>query len=133
MEHRQIKKSTEVTLDRLCERERGWIAAIPCDHPLAGRLCDMGWIAGSEVICLYKGPSGDPVAYRVAGVTVAMRLCDAAGIFISLQGGDAAPEREEAYETLWPDGCIYGAYGDYGGEDDVGNLMEGGDTYETAR
>lgn len=128
MEQGSIRKMHRTTLDELYEGERGSIAAIPCDHPLSQRLKDMGWVTGSEVVCLYRAPSGDPVAYRVAGVTVALRHCDAASIGIFVQRDDDS-DREEASV----DDCIYGAYGDYGGEDDVGNLLKGGDTYETAR
>ena len=120
-----------IRLDRLCEGERGYLEMLPDDHPLAGRLRDMGWLAGGEIVCLHKAPSGDPGAYRAAGVTVALRRRDAARIYVSASPPAAAEQTAEAPQLT--EECIYGAYGDYGDEDDIGNLLKGGDTYETAR
>lgn len=130
MEHEKIY---QISLDQLCEGEYATLLELPQMHPLAGRLRDMGWLCGSRIQCVHGGERRDPIVYRVAGVTVALRASDAANIRVSCIKQAAAFLGETEDIVPAEDGCIYGAYGDYGSEDDVGNLLKGGDTYETAR
>lgn len=65
-------------LSELLPDECGHIKHIPpC---LAVRLEKMGLAAGGEIRCLFRAPSGDPTAYYVGGVTVALRAQDAENI-----------------------------------------------------
>lgn len=41
------------------------------------RLQDLGFVAGERVRCLFRSPLGDPTAYEICGVTVALRKGDA--------------------------------------------------------
>ncbi len=47
------------------------------------RLQELGFVQGAAVQCLFAAPAGDPVAYAVGGVTVALRREDARGIGLS--------------------------------------------------
>jgi len=47
------------------------------------RLLDIGLIEGTEVECLQKSPSGDPVAYLIRGAVIALRSEDSTNIIIS--------------------------------------------------
>ncbi len=44
------------------------------------RLQDIGLIQGTLVRCLYKSPSGDPVAYGIRGAVIALRSEEALGV-----------------------------------------------------
>ncbi len=68
------------TLDRMREGERGRLLALPLEHPLYEQLSDLGWRAGSEILCVRRAHKKGPYAYRTAGVTVALRMGDAAWI-----------------------------------------------------
>ena len=69
-------------LDQLCEGEAASLQEILPVHPLRIRLLDMGWFDGAHVRCIRHAPWGDPIAYRTAGVTVALRRRDAAMIYV---------------------------------------------------
>ena len=44
------------------------------------RLQDIGLIEGTDVECLQKSPSGDPVAYYIRGAVIALRSEDSRNI-----------------------------------------------------
>lgn len=46
------------------------------------RLQDLGLIPGAVVRCLFRSPMGDPIAYEICGVTVALRKTDAQKILL---------------------------------------------------
>ena len=48
----------------------------------SGRLQDIGLIEGTEVLCLQKSPSGDPVAYLIRGAVIALRGEDSSKIIL---------------------------------------------------
>lgn len=50
--------------------------------PMRRRLQDIGLIDGTEVVCLRKSPSGDPVAYLIRGAVIALRSEDSSKILI---------------------------------------------------
>ena len=37
------------------------------------RLMDLGFLPGTKIVPLFRGPSGDPTAYRVLGAVIALR------------------------------------------------------------
>ena len=49
-----------------------------------GMLCDLGIIEGTKMVCLFKSPFGDPVAYAIRGAVFAFRNCDANKIEIAV-------------------------------------------------
>lgn len=44
------------------------------------RLQDIGLIEGTQVECLLKSPSGDPVAFLIRGAVIALRSEDSSNI-----------------------------------------------------
>ena len=52
-------------------------------HPfLSTKLTEMGMLSGTELGLLYKAPLGDPIAIRVKGFTVCLRLDEAKYIHV---------------------------------------------------
>lgn len=54
------------------------------DHPdleMQRRLLDLGFYQGTHVKKVLVSPSGDPIAYKVRGTTIALRNCDAQYVF----------------------------------------------------
>ncbi|RPF49154.1 ferrous iron transport protein A [Hydrogenoanaerobacterium saccharovorans] len=47
------------------------------------RLQDIGLIEGTDVECLQKSPSGDPVAYLIRGAVIALRSEDSSKILVT--------------------------------------------------
>lgn len=52
----------------LCLEDRG---------PLRQRLLDLGMVPGTRVRCVGRAPSGDPSAYAMRGMVLALRRTDA--------------------------------------------------------
>ena len=48
------------------------------------RLLDLGLTPGSCVTCLFEAPSGNPRAYLIRGVVIALRNRDAAEVTLAL-------------------------------------------------
>ncbi len=48
---------------------------------------DMGFLQGSLVECAYRSPFGDPTAYFVKGVLIAIRSEEAGNIYIEKEAG----------------------------------------------
>ncbi len=75
-----IMKS-EKNLSDLKEGERCIISAVkPSD--ISERLKELGFTAGTPVVCRCKSFSGDPAAYYVKGTVIALRKDDAAAISV---------------------------------------------------
>lgn len=64
------------------------LAQLPCgrearvlclEHkgPLRQRLMDLGMVPGTRVHCVGRAPSGDPSAYAMRGMVLALRRADA--------------------------------------------------------
>ena len=66
----------ETTLDRLREGDCARILRLDLRGAMRRRLLDFGMIEGTEIRCLRKSPSGDPVIYRVRGTMLALRRQD---------------------------------------------------------
>ncbi len=72
---------------RLCDMKpnnKAIINAVDTDSPAVKRMKDMGINVGEEIICLFKSPFSDPTAYRVNGITIALRKSDCADVWVSL-------------------------------------------------
>lgn len=57
--------------------ESATVKSIDISGPMRRRLLDIGLIEESRVECLFKGPSGNPVAYLICGAVIALRNTDA--------------------------------------------------------
>ena len=62
------------TLSSLNEGSSGRVAELKINGSMRRRLQDIGLIEGTEVLCLQKSPSGDPVAYLIRGAVPATFL-----------------------------------------------------------
>lgn len=49
------------------------------------RLQDIGLVEGTEIACVLKSPSGDPVAYQIRGAVIALRSEDSSKIVVCSQ------------------------------------------------
>ncbi len=73
---------TPISLNLLKPGEKGRIARISLGENTKGKLQDMGFMQGSLVECAYRSPFGDPTAYFVKGVLIAIRSEEAGKIYI---------------------------------------------------
>ncbi len=72
------KRKNNVGLNTLKPGEKGRIA---------GMALGMGFLQGSLVECAYRSPFGDPTAYFVKGVLIAIRSEEAGNIYIEKEAG----------------------------------------------
>ena len=70
------------TLSSLNEGSSGRVAELKINGSMRRRLQDIGLIEGTEVLCLQKSPSGDPVAYLIRGAVIALRGEDSSKIIL---------------------------------------------------
>lgn len=64
------------TLDQLQPGERGTIRALK-PSPVTPKLLEMGLLPGREVVYKLRAPLGDPIAVRVSGYQLSLRLDEA--------------------------------------------------------
>lgn len=73
----------DITLAQLAPGARARVAGfLPIGADVADRLVEMGFDEGAEVEILHRAPLGDPIAVRVDGTTVALRLALASRILL---------------------------------------------------
>ncbi|MBQ3077233.1 MAG: ferrous iron transport protein B [Clostridia bacterium] len=80
-------------LSALSPGERGRVAALCGGGPMRRRLQDLGFVPGSEVECLGRGPGGQPTAYLVRGAAIALREEDAGRVELEEIRPPAPPRR----------------------------------------
>ncbi len=64
------------TLDQLKPGQRGVIRAIRSSE-ITPKLIEMGLLPGKEVVFQLRAPLGDPIAIRVSGYQLSLRLDEA--------------------------------------------------------
>lgn len=64
--------------------QSGTVKALTAVGTMRRRLQDIGLIEGTEVECILKSPSGDPVAFQIRGAVIALRNEDSQSIIISI-------------------------------------------------
>ena len=69
------------SLSHLGEGETGIVSNILSTGSIRRRLQD---IEGTNVKCMQKSPSGDPVAYNIRGAVIALRTEDSGNILIEM-------------------------------------------------
>ncbi len=62
--------------------EKGRIVEIGCNSALRRRLMELGFVRDGEVLCVGKSPLGDPKAYEVRGIVVALRGIEGKQIWV---------------------------------------------------
>ena len=75
------------TLDKLNIDDKGIVVSVGLGSDMQRRMLDLGLVAGTEVECVGKSPSGDPAAYLVRGAVIAIRSEDARGVAVELVSG----------------------------------------------
>lgn len=70
------------TLSSLCEGQRCCVEKLLIDGAMRSRLCDLGLIKGTNVMCLQKSISGDPTAYLIRGAVIALRQEDSSRVIV---------------------------------------------------
>lgn len=85
---------TLMTLADLLTGEEGIIQAIETDAPLLQRLQELGLLPGTRIQARFSSRSGDPVAYKVRGTVLALRLSTARSVIVYPMGGSlSCPKR----------------------------------------
>ena len=77
----------ELTLDRLRPGERARVLALRSRGPVQRRLRELGLSEGAALRCLGCSPLGDPTAYSLGGVILALRRRDSADVLIERREG----------------------------------------------
>lgn len=77
-----MELTTTTTLNTLCPGQRAIVASVRCAGRLQRRLTELGFIEDTELLCLYHGPGGSPIAFCVRGAVIALRACDAEKILV---------------------------------------------------
>lgn len=69
----------------LSELKKGQSATIESinDEELAVKLMEMGCLPGETVQLLHKAPFGDPLAIRVAGYKLSLRVSEAESVIVN--------------------------------------------------
>jgi ferrous iron transport protein A len=75
--------STNRTLADLSAGQAGLVTELHSQGPVRRRMMDLGIVPGTLVSVEMKSPLGDPVAYRVRGAVVALRLEQARLVLIT--------------------------------------------------
>ena len=70
-------------LSRLREGETACVSDLLTVGAMRRRLLDIGLVEGTQVECVQKSPSGDPVAYFIRGALIAIRCEDSSKILVS--------------------------------------------------
>ena len=71
------------TMDALKAGEKGIVRELRLKQDESAALIRLGLVPGTELRCLRRSPLGDPAAYLLRGVVLAVRKRDAARILIS--------------------------------------------------
>ena len=71
------------SLDKLPLNTNGYIIELKSENSLRRRMLDLGLIKDTLITPIFVSPFGDPRAYKVRGVTLAIRKDDAKLIQVS--------------------------------------------------
>jgi ferrous iron transport protein A len=72
------------TMSELKEGQKAKVVKILSKGRIRRRLKEIGLIEGTNIQCLQKSPSGDPVAFSIRGAVIALRSEDSRQILIQL-------------------------------------------------
>lgn len=74
-----------ISLDKLKNGCTATVLNIKTNANLKQRLMDIGFVKGATVKAVHQCPSGNPRAYFIKGVVIALRNCDASEIMIEVE------------------------------------------------
>lgn len=72
-----------VSLYRVPEGKTAKVNVLLSTGSMRRRLQDIGLTPGTDVECLQKSPSGDPIAYLIRGAVIALRSEDSSQILVT--------------------------------------------------
>lgn len=98
-------------LSQLPEGERAFIHTLYVTGGIRRRLQDLGFVPGTQVICLQRALAGNPIAYQIRGAVIALREQDARQVEVSGQReGWREPKTNPADPTnpteMGEDSCV---------------------------
>ena len=70
-------------LHELLPGQQGRVQQLTQTGAFRRRLLDLGFVPDTAVECLCRSPGGDPTAYLVRGAVIALRVGDAAKIWVT--------------------------------------------------
>lgn len=73
-----------MTLNRLAAGQTANVTKLLLDGAIRRRLLDLGLIEGTQVRCIRRALTGDPVIYGFRGTMVALRREDSAQICVEV-------------------------------------------------
>jgi ferrous iron transport protein A len=73
---------TPIPLHLLPEGTRGIVRVMTSKGLIRRRMLDLGFTLDAEIEVLQKNPFGDPVAYLIRGVVIALRNEEAATLLV---------------------------------------------------
>ena len=76
---------TIVPLNSLPLGKRAKIKLLTSNGISRRRLLDLGFIIDTEIEALQKSPSGDPIAYQIRGVVIALRKEEASKVMVEME------------------------------------------------
>ena len=77
--------SEYISLDKLKLDERGKVLSVSGSPSLCERLCDLGLVPNTEIVCVMRAPLGDPTAFLFRGTLMALRREDCKAVMISAE------------------------------------------------
>ncbi len=80
---------TEIPLGQLAVGARGTLATRAGSPAPPLRLLELGFVDGTEVEVVRRGPLGDPVELELRGYRVCVRAADLAGFVVSFSDGSS--------------------------------------------
>ena len=76
--------TTQISLNKLPISRKANVSGLTSDGATRRRMLDLGVIDGTEIVPLYKSPSGNPVAYLIRGAVIVLRSDVSEKIMVSL-------------------------------------------------
>lgn len=73
-----------ISLTKLELGQTGFIKGINCRGSIKRRLLDLGLIPNTEITPIMKSIAGDPIAYEVRNIIIAIRKQDAENIQVTI-------------------------------------------------
>ena len=77
-----------ISLDKLKNGCTATVLCIETSANLKQRLMDIGFVKGATVKAVHQSPSGNPRAYLIKGVVIALRNCDASEIAVEVESDE---------------------------------------------
>lgn len=74
-----------IPLTKLELNKSGFIKEINCKDSIKRRLLDLGLVPNTKIVPVLKSVTGDPIAYEVRNIILAIRKQDADKIMINVQ------------------------------------------------